>query len=317
MKIFNYMEYIYTVYRERSFTRAAEKLYISQPSLSLTIKKIEKDIGYPLFERCGKEVRLTAIGEKYINAIEEINRISFKLSNEVDDLLKLKKGSITLGSTTFIASFVLPDILKMFKNKYPDVDINIVVEQSTALEEKLEGDLVDIVVDNATSIQRGYNYERVLSEKILIAVPKDLPVNRELCKFAVTKESIKQGTVDYKRHPRVKISEFKDEKFILLKKGNKMRQIAHKIFEESGIYPSIAMEFDELHTSFSYAESGFGVCFLSDIAIKYSMESDNLRFYLPDTDNSERPLYVINKKSKYLTSAAAELVEFIKTNAKS
>lgn len=311
MKFFNYMEYVYAVYKERSFTKAAEKLYISQPSLSLTVKKIESEIGYPLFERCGKEVRLTPVGERYIKAIEEIKRISENLANELDDLLKLKKGSVTIGSTTFVASYLLPDALKKFTEKYPDVEINLVVEQSTVLEEKLENDLVDIVVDNATAIHPSYNYQHILDEKVLLAVPRELEINKELVEFSIPTEEIKNGKADFSNKPKVDISKFRNEKFILLKKGNKMRQIAHKIFEESGVNPSVSMEFDDLHTAFSYAERGFGICFLSDIAIKYN-SSDNLNFYLPKTDYSKRTLYVINKKHKYLSGAQTELISFIR-----
>ena len=312
MKFLNYMDYIYTVYKECSFTKAAEKLYISQPALSLTIKKIENDIGYPLFERCGREVKLTPVGESYIKAIEEINRITANLSNEVDDLLKLKKGSITIGSTTFIASYILPDVLKQFRREYPEVEVKIVVEQSTLLEQKLEADLVDFVVDNAITLQNGYNYNEILKESILLAVPSELDVNSPLERYAVPIQDIRDSQVNYDDFPRVDMAQFAKEKFILLKKGNKMRQIAHRIFEENSIDPSVVMEFDDLHTSFSYAERGFGICFLSNIAVKFSFACDHLRFYLPKTAHSARPLYVITKKSKYISSAARELIRFIK-----
>lgn len=87
-----HIDYVYAIYKEKSFTRAAEQLYISQPSLSATIKKLEKDLGYPIFERTGKEITPTYIGEKFIKAAEEILIIKKNLENEVDDLLKLRKG---------------------------------------------------------------------------------------------------------------------------------------------------------------------------------------------------------------------------------
>ena len=71
----NHMEAIYTIYKEKSFTRAAEKLYISQPALSYTVRKVETDLGFPIFERSGKEVSLTQVGEKVIKSISEIMRI--------------------------------------------------------------------------------------------------------------------------------------------------------------------------------------------------------------------------------------------------
>ena len=66
--MFKHVDYVYAVYEEKSFTKAAEKLFISQPALSATIKKLEKDLGYPIFERTGKEVVPTYMGKKYLEA---------------------------------------------------------------------------------------------------------------------------------------------------------------------------------------------------------------------------------------------------------
>ena len=89
--MFKYANYAYEIYKEKSFTKAAEKLFISQPSLSLTIKKLEDNLGVPIFDRSGREICLTDIGEKYISAIEEINIIEKNLKNEIDDLKKMLK----------------------------------------------------------------------------------------------------------------------------------------------------------------------------------------------------------------------------------
>ena len=85
--MFKHMDYVYAVYEEKSFTKAAEKLYISQPALSSTIKKLEKDMGYPIFERRGKEVVPTYVGQRYLEAAEEIRLIRRNLEQEIDDLL--------------------------------------------------------------------------------------------------------------------------------------------------------------------------------------------------------------------------------------
>ncbi len=311
----NHMNYIYAIYQEKSFTRAAEKLYISQPAISLTVKKIESEIGYPIFERCGKEIVLTPIGEKYIRAIEEIMRIQEKLEAEVDDILKLKKGNIKIGSTTFVASYMLPDILRNFKTKYPSIDVGIVVEQSTELEEKLENDELDLVIDNASVFLDGYKYTTLLDERVLLGVPKNNPINKKFADYQIPHEKIVSGNESYASMPKISMTEFSEEKFILLKRGNKLRQVAGRIFDEHRIIPNIAMEFDRLHTAVSYSEAGFGACFLSDTTLKYSNTCDNLCIYLPETEFAELTLYIVNKKSRYLSSAASEFIDFMKRNS--
>lgn len=307
-----YMDYAYTIYKEKSFTKAAEKLYISQPSLSLTIKKLENEIGYPIFERCGKEITLTHIGEKYISAIEEIMHTKTRFENEIDDLLKLRQGSITIGSTTFHVSYLLPDILKKFRNKYPGVKIDIKVEQSTTLEEKLEKGEIDIIIDNTIYRDSRYEYIPLFKEQILIGIPRDYKINDVLKDYEIKKEDIINNH-NFEHFPRINVSDLRNENFILLKHGNKMRQISGRIFEEANISPKTELEFDILTTSVNYAENGFGICFLTDTFIKNVGDFKNLTLYFPDTEYKSRTLYIIYKKSKYLTTAASELIDFIKS----
>lgn len=306
----NHMDYLYTIYQERSFTRAAEKLYISQPSLSLTVKKIENEIGHPIFERSGKEIVLTPIGEKYIKAIEDIMKIHTKLAAEVDDVLKLDRGSIAIGSTTFVASYILPQVLKDFRDRYPEIEVSVVVDQSSELEAKLENNELDIVIDNVTTFLTWYSYTPMLTERILLGIPKSLPVNGKYRDYEISQEVIRSRR-SLSGLPRIGIDKFAGEKFILQKRGNKMRQIARHIFDEKKTIPIVAMEFDRMHTAVSYANAGFGLCFLSDITLRYSNACNNLSIYLPDTDYNEHTLYIIIKKTRYLSNAAGKLVGFL------
>lgn len=315
MKFTNYMthmDYIYTVYQERSFTRAAEKLYISQPALSLTIKKVENEIGSPIFERSGKEVSLTPIGERYIKAIEEIMRIQTRLSVEIDDILNLRNGKISIGSTTFFASRILPGILKKFKDKYPDIEISIVVSESNELEGKLEENEVDIVIDNANVFLEGCKYIPLLDERILIAVPRELAINNELKGYEVSKEQIEKGTLDFDKVKKVDASLLNSEEFVLLKRGNKLRQLATRIFDECKVIPNVSMEFDRLSVAINYAAAGFGICFVTDTAIRFGQDTGNMNIYVPDTEFSHLVLYVIHKKNRHLSSTVREFINYIK-----
>lgn len=310
--MFKYADYAYAVYKEKSFTRASEKLFISQPSLSLTIKKLEDMLGTPVFDRSGREICLTDIGQKYISAIEEIKSIEKNLKNEIDDLQKLKKGNITIGSTIFVSSNILPLILKSFQSAFPEININIMVENSATLEKMLEKGSIDFIVDNAQKEkEKEYEYLPVTKEHILLAVPKNLPVNEKLTPYQIPKNIINEKENWHKSHPKVNMRQFRDEKFILLRYGNNMRQISNKIFKENNIVPNVIQEFDHLMTSISYAEAGFGLCFITDSVLKYANNLNDISLYLPDTSHSERTLYIIRKKNKYLSCAAEELIKHI------
>lgn len=310
--MFQYMDYAYAVYTEKSFTKAAKKLCISQPALSATIKKLETSLGHPIFDRSGKSITLTDIGERYIRATEQILLIRQNLQQEIDDLVGLRRGSFILGGTTFIISDVLPDIFKAFGKQYPDIEIKIQVEPSTVLWEKMSQGQVDIAIDNALSRDPDHAYIPLFQEHILIGVPQDNPINEKLRDYQLDPSALQAGSCDYSKLPKVNIAAFAGEDFILLKPGNKMRQIAHNFFLETGISPHVCFEFDRLSTSISFAEAGFGICFLTDTVLKYSGPCKNLTLYQPDTRYTDRNLYVMYKNSKYLSAASREFIAFLR-----
>ena len=311
MVMFKHMDYVYAVYEEKSFTKAAEKLFISQPALSATIKKLEQDLGYPLFERNGRDISPTYVGERYLNAAEEIRQIRRNLEREIDDLIQLRKGKVILGSTTFISANVLPPMLKQFREQHPGVEIDILVEQSTVLREKLEKGLVDLAIDNVLSREPDYCYTPMLKEHILLGVPEELDINEKFRAAQLPLEQIQRPECDYSSMPKISVREFQDIPFILLKTGNKMRQIADKIFEEAQMQPDICFAFDQLMTSISFAESGFGCCFLSDTILRYVGPCKNIVYYQPDTQTSDRTLYIIHKKNKYISTACRTFIDFL------
>lgn len=99
--MFSKMNYVYTVYKEQSFTKAAEKLYVSQPYLSASIKRIEKLVGSPLFERRHSSVKPTKIGYEYISAAEKIMDIEKLFSEKAADINMLDSGNINIGCSIF------------------------------------------------------------------------------------------------------------------------------------------------------------------------------------------------------------------------
>lgn len=305
-----YMKYAYAVYQEGSFTKAAEKLYISQPSLSQIIKKLEAEIGQPIFERSGKTITLTPVGTVYIQAVERMLQIQSDLHQQIEDIMCLKTGKLAIGSTTFIASYILPPIIMEFQTQYPDIQIDLTVEQSVVLEEKLEHGHLDFIIDNAPIFKDTCVYIPCLTERIVLGVPEKLSVNDQLKSYRVSPEDICAGGRDAAL-PRLSIAALKDEKFILLKHGNTMRQTAARIFQEKGIHPKVAMEFDLLMSSVCYAESGFGICFLTDTVLRYGKGFRDLCFYLPDTLHDRRQLFIIYKKAKYMPAAARVFMDRI------
>ena len=117
--MFQGMHYVYEVYKEMSFSKAARNLFISQPSLSAAVKKAEKQIGFPIFDRSSNHIQLTELGKEYIRSIEIIMDVETGFQNYINDMKELKSGTIAIGGTNLFASYVLPPLLSRFRTISP------------------------------------------------------------------------------------------------------------------------------------------------------------------------------------------------------
>ena len=312
INFFKYMEYVYTVYQERSFTRAAEKLYISQPALSLTIKNVENELGQPIFERSGKEIKPTFIGLKYIKAIEDTMRIQANFNVEIDDILKLKNGKITIGCTYFIADYILPRTISNFKKIYPNIEIIVVAEDGSTLESRLENDSIDIIIGNSAVFLEQYKYLPLTSERVFVGAARHITEKLGLSDHLIPHEKIKDGLCESNLEKKIKIDLLRDEKFILMSKGTKMRQMAKQMFGELKIIPNVTMEYEREETAIRFCEEGFGICFVSEKSVRFSDICHGIDLFLPDTEYSAFELYLIRKKSRYLPEAIREFAEHLR-----
>ena len=115
--MFQGMRYVYEVYKEMSFSKAARNLFISQPSLSAAVKKEEAQIGFPIFDRSSNPIQLTDLGKEYIRSIEIIMDVENGFQNYINDMRELKSGSLSIGGTNLFTSYVLPPLISRFNEQ--------------------------------------------------------------------------------------------------------------------------------------------------------------------------------------------------------
>ncbi len=308
-----YADYLYTIWCEKSFTAAAERLGISRPNLSRTVIRIENEIGHKIFERCGKEIMLTEIGERYMSAIDKILKVHTKLSSDLDRLGKTKKRKITVGTTNFIGSYILPKIIKDFTEVNKEIEVKIIIDKSIIIEDKLKKGEVDIIIDHVTAFISIYDYIPLIRERVFLGVNRDSKINSALAGMQLSEEALARGRASSADDhlPKVDLHKLEGERFILEERWSKLHQIAKQIFDETGTKPRVSMEFKKLDAVVGYALSGHGVCFLSDLTYKYVKGCDELSIYLPDTAYSDMRLYIIHERDKYLPSAMRAFIDHI------
>lgn len=307
--MFQGMEYVYEVYKERSFSKAAQNLYISQPSLSATIKKIEARIGAPLFDRSTTPIQLTECGQEYVKSMERIMDIEAEFENYLNDLNELKTGRIAVGGSNLYTSFVLPPLLTRFTNRYPSVDIRLVEADSALLEQRLFAGTLDLVIDNSLMNPDIYQGHRYQTEYLFLAVPANFESNGRARDYQLTREDILSGRFLDASFPCVPLEYFAQEPFLFLRTGNDTRERADRICKNYNFRPKIVLKLDQQITAFNLSCFGMGCSFVSDTLVRTLSRDVGMCYYKLPPAEAHRDIYFYHKRSRYVTRAMGEFLK--------
>lgn len=211
------MEYVYLVYQEKSFSKAAQKLFVSQSAVSAMVRKAEAKIGCQIFDRSTIPLTVTKEGEYYIKCAEQFMRLEKNMDAYFKDMADMNTGHLSVGSSSFFCAYLLAGLLKRFKNKYPGVSVEIHEGNIRELRAGLLDDSIDLLLE--TAIPAGDEVERYLYdyEQIILAVPAEFEVNKKLRSFQMAFAQARDGAFRGKDVQPVPMQAFRDCPFIFLK----------------------------------------------------------------------------------------------------
>lgn len=309
--LFSRKELIYTVYQEKSFSKAAQKLFIAQPSLSLMVKRLEDRIGLPLFDRTTKPIGLTEAGKEYIAAVEAIRQIEGAFENYLDSLNQLQAGSLGIGSNQLLSSLVLPRYISRFTQKHPNIRLSLVDANSTTLQNMISAGQLDIVIDNHILPEELFERRRLATERLLLAVPADFTENRGMEPCCLRYEDILRNRHTQESLPELPLSQFSGVPFLLMNRDNDTRKQTDAIFQSKGFSPRVLFEMDRLATLYSYIEAGTAASVVSDTLVRNirGVDHDRICFYPLSGPNAQRDIFVSYKRNKYYSRAMSAFIE--------
>lgn len=311
---FNKKDLIYTVYKEGSFSNAAKKMDMPQPSLSVMVKKIEDDLGQPLFDRTVKPLRLTAVGAEYIRVTEEMSRIEEDFENYIDSLNNMQIGSLNIGSNQLLSALVLPPHIADFMTKYPKIQLSITDANSTTLINGVMNGTIDVVIDNVTPDPEIFGMKYLHTEYLLLAVPSLLD-HSGLTECRLTREDVLEGshTEGVKPAP---LSAFADVPFLLMNKENNTREHTDEIFRREGFKPQVLLEVDRLVNLYNYVRTGIAASIVSDTLIRVMRDKDvDMHFYCLSPEYSRRDIFVSWRKGRYFSKAMQLFTDTLDSSA--
>ncbi len=295
-------EYIYAVYKAGSFSKAAENLYITQPALSIAVKKIEASIGMSLFDRTSRPLELTEAGKIYISSIEKISALEEDMNSQIQDIQELKAGHLCIGGSHYINAYILPETMTEYSKLYPGIKIELVEASSAVLAEMLKERLIDLTFSCRGDIVENFAHYPAFHDHIILAVSPEI-LNLPC--------SLSAGDVIAGKHlspecPAISHEAMNELEYILLSEGNNLHDRAEAIFLTAGIKPKIKLEISQLATSYYLARSKFGAAFVSDRMI--TADEKNLNFYKIDSPVTERLFYAVLPRREYTSKTVRAFV---------
>lgn len=304
------MKYVYQVYLDGSISRAAEHLYITQPALSMSIQKIENELGMPLFDRGTRPLTLTLAGQIYIETVRQAMFLEQDMVRQMEDVRRLNTGSLCIGGSHYLNSYILPQVLTGFSRKYPGIRLQLVERSSAYLAQMLAGRELDLTFNCDPKFLENFQRFPAFYDHILLAVPKEDPINQGLMRAALTSRDIVKQRHLKKSCPTVDLAQFKELEFLLLAQGNNLYDRVRQLFQEAGFDPKIKMEISQLATAYHLAEHGLAATFISDRLV--IGERDGLCYYRLDSHLSERLFYILLPERKYISFAVRTFIEYFK-----
>ncbi|GIN14385.1 LysR family transcriptional regulator [Shouchella clausii] len=277
--------YFRTVARLEHMTKAAQEIRIAQPALSKTIARLEEDLGVPLFDRKGRNIRLNSFGKVFLEKVEMALTALEDGRKEIEDLAGMERGRVFLSTTTHKC---FSDLIGTFISKHPDIQLQINQASSYEKIKQLRNGDIDFCITFPPLKVEGISGKSFLTEEILLAVP---------------------FTHRFANRKSIDLSELADDAFINIKKGNPFREMTDDFCKQAGFSANIVCEVDELSAISHFLRTGIGVAFLPETFI----EDKQVPFHLLHIDNPvcQRTYQIAWLEGRYLSSAARQFRDFM------
>ena len=278
------LRYFVAVAEEGSFSRAAAKVRVAQPSLSQQIRKLEAEVGQPLFDRLPRSVVLTEAGRCLIDYARQILASIGDARRCIDEFKGEIAGRVAVGAIPTIAPYVLPELVVTFQNHYPQVTLEIVEDVTAGITRRIEAGELDVALASTCQQSPTLRRERLGNEPLLALVPE----GHELAKKS-----------------EITFDDLKSQRFLLLHEMHCLSQQVHHLLESRRLHPEIALAGSQLSTIANMVAAGIGVSIVPQMMVRHHATPGcvTLQFATPVP---ERELNLLYNPLRFQSKAAAE-----------
>ncbi|HVT98576.1 MAG TPA: LysR substrate-binding domain-containing protein [Acidobacteriaceae bacterium] len=240
------LRYVCAIAETGSFSRAAERCQVTQPSLSQQISKLEDELGTRLFDRLARRVRLTDAGRTFLPHARTILHETELARSEVSGRRKDARGTVIVGVIPTIAPYDLPQRITKFMHRFPDASLRVVEETTPVLLESLRSLAIDIAILSLPLRQREFETTALLTERLYVALPPDHP---------------RAGA------PAIALNELRNERFVMLRDSHCFREISLAACHRAHLDPRIAFESNQIGSLLGMVAAGVGIALVPEMAV--------------------------------------------------
>ena len=240
------LRYVCAIAETGSFSRAAERCQVAQPSLSQQVLKLEEDLGAKLFDRLGRSVRPTEAGRAFLPHARSILSQMDTARSSVADKCADVGGSVAVGVIPTIAPYMMPRYTTTFARKYPEAKLRIVEETTPILVESLRGLSIDLAILALPLRHKDLELFPLRTEPLFAVLPKNHP-------HAATKS--------------LALKDLRGESFVMLRDGHCFRDLSIAACTHARVTPRIAFESDQFSSLFGMVAAGVGISLVPEMAI--------------------------------------------------
>ena len=292
---FNQLHSFVQVAQEGSFTRAAEKLYLTQPALSLQIKALETELGTPLFERRNRQIFLTEVGKMVLQRAKEILGVVEQIEQEVATYQGIQTGRVQIGTSDTTCLYVLPPFVQSFRALYPNIDIHLTNKPSEEVATLLKEGLVDFGIVTLPLVDPTLEIQRLAwREDVVICHPTHPLAKRSL---AGEGELLPSALGDFP--------------LLLLEEGSTSRGLLNQLFAEHALAPHV-MDLGSFEVIKRYVEIDMGISVVPKVAVKEAVDAGRLHAisvsWLP-----LRGIGLVLRRGGYLSPASRKFVAMLQS----
>lgn len=284
------LRYVIAVAREGSFTRAAESLFLAQPSLSVQVRKLEQELGVNLFQRNGRGLALTAAGEVFLQHAQRALHEIDEAGRRIEEVKGLRRGRVSLGVLPSIGARLLPDILASFHRRHPQIEVTLLEQDvSGEFEQMVHAGRLDMAIIRMPQTRRDLCGRLLVREPMVVLVPPGHHLAGR---------------------SRVGLEELADERFVGMKAGMGLRDLMDQVCLRVGYTPSVTVETAQLTIVWGMVRAGIGISVLPRLAA--GTESPIVRLV---DDFAERRLGVVWRADQPLSPPALAFLQLLLESA--